>query len=248
MDRIRSLTATKVFIPLVGSHDINPGINPGINPDMIDEESLNPYHYVEYYFGITSKEPYRAFSAGDSKLFFLDSNLITKATEWQNQLKWFRDELDLSDSRWNFVFSHDPIVNVGMLHATEQFKFWHVADFFGDAIDWHFSGHEHLYQRSRPLTYSNGFFVSHERYSDGVGYMILPPAGTSVLNHPVIQDSKLRDLFARPVPVPLDVHTPQRTGFAAVHVLENELEIVVYGKDVDAPHTFQILDYVRYKK
>lgn len=91
-----------------------------------------------------------SFDAGDAHFLCLDANIYVDPTQAALQA-WIAQDLANTDARWKFVTYHHPAFNVGDDHYQEQHMRSLSPLFEQHGVDMVFSGHEHTYQRTRPL-------------------------------------------------------------------------------------------------
>ncbi|HXY32518.1 MAG TPA: metallophosphoesterase [Gemmatimonadaceae bacterium] len=96
-----------------------------------------------------------SFDYGDAHFLCLDSNLYVDPThpEW---VRYIAADLSSTDARWKFVVYHHPAFNVGLNHYREQQMRVLSPLFEEHGVDVVLSGHEHNYQRTRPLRFTPG--------------------------------------------------------------------------------------------
>lgn len=93
-----------------------------------------------------------SFDCGDAHFLCLDSNVYVDPTDerWHT---FIADDLRGTDAIWKFVVYHHPAFNVGANHYKEQqMRAWSPL-FEAGGVDFVLSGHEHNYQRTRPLKF-----------------------------------------------------------------------------------------------
>ncbi|MGC4119561.1 MAG: hypothetical protein QM765_34320 [Myxococcales bacterium] len=105
-----------------------------------------------------------------------------------------------------------------------------MTQLFDGRVDWVFCGHEHLYQRHKPLRYNATLVSEHGNGpGQGVGYVVTPPGGTWPNADLVpLTDPKgyYRDRLAYPAPA--DV-VPSEVGFVKVHLDARTISLEAYG-------------------
>ena len=92
-------------------------------------------------------ERYYRFSKGDIEFFALDSNYMDP-----QQLKWVGDSLQASRAKWKIAFFHHPLYNPGKHHGPDldlRAQLLPLFQKFG--VNVVFSGHEHVYERMKPI-------------------------------------------------------------------------------------------------
>src|SRR5712691_4388322 len=94
-----------------------------------------------------------SFDYGDAHFLCLDSNVYVDPTDaaWQ---AWMADDLSATDAAWKFVVYHHPAFNVGAEHYPEQHMRVLAPLFERHGVAIVFHGHEHNYQRTRPIRFA----------------------------------------------------------------------------------------------
>jgi 3',5'-cyclic AMP phosphodiesterase CpdA len=119
-------------------------------------------------------ERYYRFSKGDIEFFALDSNYMDP-----QQLKWVGDSLQASKAKWKIAYFHHPLYNPGKHHGPDldlRAQLLPLFQKFG--VNVVFSGHEHVYERIRPI--------------DNIYYFVLGNSG-KLMSH----DFKSQDAMAK---------------------------------------------------
>jgi hypothetical protein len=94
-----------------------------------------------------------SFDYGPVHFLCLDSNLYVDPTNAELQ-KWIEADLKNTDAHWKVVNYHHPAFNVGKGHYREQHMRALAPLFEAQGVDLVLSGHEHIYQRNRPLRFA----------------------------------------------------------------------------------------------
>lgn len=94
-----------------------------------------------------------SFDVGDAHFLCLDSNTYVDPTDaaWRSYID---ADLGATDAKWKFVVYHHPAFNVGEEHYTEQQMRVLSPVFESHGVDFVLSGHEHNYQRTRPMRFA----------------------------------------------------------------------------------------------
>jgi hypothetical protein len=94
-----------------------------------------------------------SFDYGDAHFLCLDSNVYVDPSDAALQA-WIRADLTATDAAWKFVVYHHPAFNAGAEHYAEQHMrvLSPLFEQAGVAVVLH--GHEHNYQRTRPLRFA----------------------------------------------------------------------------------------------
>lgn len=96
-----------------------------------------------------------SFDAGDAHFTCLDSNIYVDPTD-KTIGDWLENDLRSTDAKWKFVVYHHPAFNVGAEHFHEQHMRVLHPIFERHGVDFVLNGHEHSYQRARPLRFVPG--------------------------------------------------------------------------------------------
>jgi hypothetical protein len=96
-----------------------------------------------------------SYDVGDAHFLCLDSNNYTDATDSRLQA-WIAADLAATDARWKFVAFHHPPFNVGAHHSHEQQMRVLAPIFEKGGVNVVLSGHEHNFQRTRPIRFTPG--------------------------------------------------------------------------------------------
>ncbi len=177
LDGTRDLFATHVVMPVPGNHD-TPTTNS--NPDI---SVFKRYFDLPYAAGVSGA--YK-FSVGSSLFLSMNSESPEQFAQGGVQFNWMAKQLrehhanfeGSASAGWSFAYWHIPVWDVALRHASQQYQFRPAAELFPGTLDWHFAGHEHMYQRMKPI--GHGGYVQPEYglgANGGTGYMVLPSAG-----------------------------------------------------------------------
>ena len=93
-----------------------------------------------------------SFDYGDLHFLCLDSNRYIDPNDTALH-KWIADDLSSTDAIWKFVIYHHPAFNVGNEHYEVQHMRMLAPLFEAHGADFVLSGHEHNYQRARPIRF-----------------------------------------------------------------------------------------------
>jgi hypothetical protein len=94
-----------------------------------------------------------SFDYGDAHFLCLDSNRYIDPNDEALQT-WMKTDLSSTDALWKFVVFHHPPFNVGHEHYEVQHMRVLAPLFEAHGVDIVLSGHEHTYQRPRPLRFA----------------------------------------------------------------------------------------------
>lgn len=181
----RELFATRPLLPVVGNHDTP---TYGSHADTTSFEKL-------FSLGSSSgKDTYWALRYGTAAFIGLNSETAQSwisTSDWKpggKQYTWLQGALAKlpAAATWRFAAWHIPPYNAGVRHANQNQSTRGVTNLLTGKIDWVFGGHEHMYQRTKPVRYgginSSGVWGKvAPKYgrgaADGVGYLMAPAAG-----------------------------------------------------------------------
>lgn len=114
--------------------------------------------FDEGYRRVFHRPPYYSFDAGDAHFAVLDTNAegsgtgaAQPASEGSEQRAWLERDLSAAKARWKFVLMHAPLYSTGPHGSTEalQRSLGPLFERFG--VDAVFQGHDHHYERTRPI-------------------------------------------------------------------------------------------------
>ncbi len=247
-DKGRQLLASKVMMPAAGNHD-TPGT--GSNADTTTFEELFDLPKA------SGSETFYTFRFAKSRFLCLNSERPRQFRKASGtQYRWTRDQLaDDVLSQWRFVYWHIPPYDAAERHFREQGKLRDMTELFDENVDWVFGGHEHLYQRFKPLRY-NANVLAAGLYGNGpeqgVGYLVVPPAGNHPASQIVSSDSpvrRYRDRLAFP-PINGDQsEVDSEIGFTKVSIAGDGIEIRTFGMGtLNDPTDSRVIDSVSYTK
>ncbi|MFM7455818.1 MAG: metallophosphoesterase [Vulcanococcus sp.] len=142
------LLAAKVpFHAVLGNHDIR---------------TANGDPQVAYRpFGMKGR--YYAVRRGDLELFMLDTN---GNADWAGQLRWLRSALGTSTAPWKVVVGHHPIYSSGYYGNDPGLRGKIASLMQRHGVQLYINGHEHNYERSRPI--------------EGITYLVVGGGGASL--------------------------------------------------------------------
>ena len=237
-DKGRNLFATKVVMPSLGNHD-TPGV--GSSPN---HESFN--YYFQHPGKKSAKSHYR-YDVGPVAFFAMNSERTRELTSTGEQTMWLRGQLaersryrnnEVRD-QWTFAYWHIAPFNAGSRHWRQQFDLRSPLTFFGTQVDWHFSGHEHLYQRMKPIGFSGRSFTLRPEYgtqpNQGVGYIVVPSGGAvPEANLVTVKDNRaIREAVAFPAIDPDQNSTQPFNGYTRVDINGSAISVKTFGMDRD---------------
>jgi 3',5'-cyclic AMP phosphodiesterase CpdA len=120
------------FQACLGNHDVRTGNG--------DEQVRYP--------GFNMSGRYYTFRRGDVQFFALDTN---HNADWKAQLPWLEQELSRSNAPWKVVFGHHQIYSSGQYGLNQPFIKTLTPLFQKYRVQLYINGHEHNYERTRPI-------------------------------------------------------------------------------------------------
>lgn len=234
----RALLASRPILPAVGNHD-TPSY--GSNADTSSFESLFDFASA------SGSDTCYGLAHGPAAFVVLNSELSqTSPGEWKpggSQYQWAASFLAKPLPPWRFAVWHIPPYNAGVRHSGQVDSVRPVTALFNEKIDWVLGGHEHLYQRFKPIRYtgldSTGKVVSTAVASyggpgGGVGYIVAPAAGHDPPEDTLLPvGNPMRDLMAYPPPG--GTTTAKWVGFVTLEVSGKSITIKAVDLDQTAP-------------
>jgi len=189
----------------------------------------------------------------------LNSEVPEQFDPGEVQHTWVQAQLDQIEAAgapdWVFCSFHTPPYNAGGRLGEEQPDVRPVTALFDGRVDWVLTGHEHWGHRMEPLRFEalpapSGAYGTGP--ADGVGYLVLPPAGhppsTKVVD-PADPHAELRDRVAFPPLDPGALNAASEIGYLVVSVSANAITLETWGMGtVDAPIAPHVRDIVSYVK
>jgi 3',5'-cyclic AMP phosphodiesterase CpdA len=100
------------------------------------------------YPGFNMSGRYYTFRRGDVQFFALDTN---HNADWKAQLPWLEQELSRSNAPWKLVFGHHQIYSSGQYGLNQPFIKTLTPLFKKYRVQLYINGHEHNYERTRPI-------------------------------------------------------------------------------------------------
>jgi len=100
------------------------------------------------------KKRYYSFDYGSVHFSIVDSNLIAKKDKIasaNDMVCWLMDDLAKTEQPWKIIICHHPFYNAGRHGPSRNVREKLRPIFEAHGVDLVFSGHEHNYQRSKPL-------------------------------------------------------------------------------------------------
>jgi acid phosphatase len=126
------------------------------NHDDPAQRHYAPFHMrgERYYTFTPSRNPVAGL-ATRVQVFALDSTNLDG-----DQVAWLTRELSTSRARWKIVVLHHPLYSSGRYGVQSRLTRWRLESLFVEhGVDAVFSGHEHIYQRSR-LQHGVQYFIT----------------------------------------------------------------------------------------
>ncbi|MDP7111341.1 MAG: metallophosphoesterase, partial [Myxococcota bacterium] len=246
----RELLASAPVLPVPGNHD---------TPGMGHNDNTTSF---EAYFALpqaSGSETYYRIDRGPAAFLGLDSEAQPELATGEVQYLWVESELtdiDLAGTPgWVFVLVHVPPYNAGTRHAEAQHAVRVATEVFDGSVDWVFAGHEHLYQRTLPLRFEANIAPSGlygRGVEDGVGYLVLPPAGQhqgDTIVPPESPDAARREWLAFPELDPDQTEVDSELGYMIVQLDGDAITLETWWvgtMEVPAsPHMVDVVSYTR---
>ena len=134
------LLAADAILPILGDHDVRTA--GGAPFFQVFDLPAN---------GLTPDPRFYSFRQGDAEFFCLDVE-SSPFGEDSDQYRWLEKGLRTSTAAWKFVTVFEPPFTSKNSNIVEQLVLSPLFEKYG--VDVVFSGHEHLYERSKPIRVS----------------------------------------------------------------------------------------------
>jgi hypothetical protein len=178
-----NLLRRAVFMPTLGNHDLN-----DVGASSWASSVEIKMHLLPRNAPAGQEERYYSFDYGDAHLVILDSNPPALDS---TQANWLAADLAATTRKWKFVFLHhashscaNGIASFGS-NGTVKNLFGPLFEQYG--VDVVFEGHDHIYERSKPV---DEFLVGGGSGSDGLKTIyVMTGAGGKTLDSPASSDS-----------------------------------------------------------
>lgn len=115
------------------------------------------------YPGFNMDDRFYTYRQGPAQFFVLDTN---SNANWSAQMAWLTQQLQQSNALWKIVYGHHPIYSSGYYGTNPEFVKQFTPLFKAHRVDLYINGHEHHYERTRPI--------------DGTTYLITGHGGASL--------------------------------------------------------------------
>jgi hypothetical protein len=106
------------------------------------------------HFSLPGNEAWYSFDFGNAHFVVLDSPNEDQMVIDSEQIRWLQDDLASSTATWKFVNFHHPLFSSGgFYHASSRLNNKNLLHpiFERHGVDFVFNGHDHDYERTRPI-------------------------------------------------------------------------------------------------
>ena len=250
-DSAKDLFGSKPLMSVIGNHD-TPGNGSNRHFDQFARFFNYDFNWNKTFHvrDRTDKYSFYQFKVGPARFMMLNSERLNEWDHDKLQYNWFKDQLrdSESDSLWNFASWHIPSFNAGSRHFGRQYATRNMAKLASGKIDWVFNGHEHLYQRTKPIEVrSLSNIKTRSEYGTanggGTGYIVVPPSGhtnsNKLKNH---SRSQARLAYPKKNSGPKNF-----VGFSTVEIRKNQIKIITWALDISTNRLKEI-DRISYQK
>lgn len=150
-----------------------------IVPVLGNHENNATNYYGQY--ALPGTEQWYSLDWGKNvHIIALDTDIINSAA----QLVWLRNDLETHKNvHWKFAVFHKPPFSSGTSHGsdTEVQQYW-VPEFDRYHVNIIFSGHDHIYERSKPIDYTQSTNSPQGSYSNASMYVVSGGWGAPLSN------------------------------------------------------------------
>lgn len=223
-DKGKAIFSSYVTMPVVGNHD---------TPTYNSNTDTSSFHR---HFSLYGTKDYYTWQYGSARFISLFSEKPSVFAPGGEQYTFAQNIIQNSgSSNWRFAYWHIPPHNIGG-HYASSYAVLPITQLFDGAVDWVFCGHEHRFQRFKPLRYRSlaqgdgqlPLLAPSGNYgtgsADGVGYLVMPSSGqwprmvTKLQNY---IDAGILGQYSKKM----------ETGYALVAVQDRRIRLTVYGMD-----------------
>ncbi len=232
------LLSRTVLVPVVGNHD---------TPTYGSHGDTKTFEALFATASSSGKDTYYGLRLGPLTVFALNSETAQPwvgSSDWSApagaQYSWLAQQLTQAKTPWTIATWHISPFDVGARHAKQNESTRTVLPLLDKRVDWVVSGHEHLYQRLRPLRYTGlsggkpqvqpvtSYGVGPQ---DGVGYLLAPAAGHYPPGDELVDvTDPLRSLLAYPTSAELNGNLLKSAwvGFCVLELASKSLKLTTY--------------------
>jgi hypothetical protein len=181
------------------------------------------------------------FDVGDARVLCLDANTYVDPTHpaWS---AFIQSAFDKTDARWRLVAFHHGPFNVGNEHYKEQHMRVHAPLFEQLGVDVVLNGHEHSYQRTRPLRFRPAGPGRAARVEDDLDRRV---SGTFIVDHAFdgkTATTPLGVIYIVTGAGGADLYDPGFTDSPDLWLHDDDGRIPYVDRVVTDRHSFTILD------
>jgi hypothetical protein len=141
--------STIPIIPCIGNHEV---YYP--QPSDYDPETQATNYYEQFY--LPGNERWYSLDWGPNlHIIVLDSEIRSRSSAWEEQLSWLEDDLATHAScRWKIAMYHEPSFTKSRHYSNSLTREDWVPLFDNYHVDLVISGHNHCYERTDPINYT----------------------------------------------------------------------------------------------
>lgn len=127
-ESLRELLSVRVLMPAIGNHEEN-----------------SPLYFEQ--FALPGREAWYSFDYGNAHFVVLS----TETALTGEQLEWLEDDLSRCNSTWRFAIFHRPMYSSGYHGSDLSVRRAWEETLVRHGVDLAFCGHNHIYERTRPV-------------------------------------------------------------------------------------------------
>lgn len=190
-----------------------------VRPSLGNHDVRREPDGVPYFTRFPELREARFYSFDENQVHFASINSTESLAPGSPQYQWLERDLAASTKDWNVLYLHHPVVPGAPGHDTSKYEF--LAPLLTKyGVDLILSGHEHNYQRSRPLNEQGTIEVisggggqslhpfrrpqpAHDAYRDvDFGHVEVEVSDQRLVGRYVVRDGSVRDTFVIPNATP----------------------------------------------
>jgi len=162
---VEPFTSNKPIMPSVGNHEV------GGDPNLVNYKIYNALPTN------SGSEVYYSFDYGPVHFVCLD----TESGLYMEQVPWLEKDLAVTKKPWKVAYFHSPPFSSGTAHGSNENVRRVLEPIFSKHhVNIVLSGHDHLYERSKPINLSMSKNEPVNSYKDGTCYVVSAGAGAGL--------------------------------------------------------------------
>ncbi|OGF45776.1 MAG: hypothetical protein A2231_04665 [Candidatus Firestonebacteria bacterium RIFOXYA2_FULL_40_8] len=148
---------------------------------------------------------------------------------------WLEEDLRAADpAKFKIVFAHTPVLSSGWHAGSDKVKDLFAPIFDKYRVDLYIDGHDHGYERSKPVNFTKSAEAAQLSYKDGTCYLVSGGLGSQFRQFAGSWST------AKLIQADKNHYPPDRFYFIKIEVTEDKLNIQAIGKEGQVLDDFNI--------